>query len=69
MKNPMRGKDLRALTLAAAAAAVLGAAPVRAEECGKSAEGFNEWLKSFREVAAAEAAVCGKKLRTRPSGP
>jgi len=42
---------LRALVFAAAIAVVLGAASARAEECGKSAEGFNDWLNSFREVA------------------
>jgi lytic murein transglycosylase len=48
---PMRGRDLRALVFAAASAAVLGAASARAAECGRSAEGFNDWLKSFRQVA------------------
>ena len=47
----MRGRDLRALVFAAAIAAVFVAAPTRAEECGRSAEGFNAWLNSFKEVA------------------
>src|SRR5271170_979698 len=47
----MRERDLRALVFAAAIAAVFVAAPARAEQCGKSAEGFNAWLSSFKEVA------------------
>src|SRR5579863_1442174 len=51
----MRRKKLRSLLFAAAAAVVLGAPCARAQEsqtaCGKSAEGFNEWLNSFRKVA------------------
>jgi lytic murein transglycosylase len=31
--------------------AVLCAAPARAEDCGRSAEGFNAWLSSFKQVA------------------
>ena len=42
---------LRALVFAATIAAVTGAASARAEDCGRSAEGFSEWLKSFRQVA------------------
>ena len=49
MMDAMRGRVLRALVFAAAI--ILGAAPARAEECGKSAEGFGAWLNSFREVA------------------
>jgi len=45
---------LRALLFAAAIAAALGAASARAEDCGRSAEGFSDWLKSFRQVAAAD---------------
>jgi lytic murein transglycosylase len=54
MMDATRGKDLRALTFAAAAAAVLGAASARAEECGKSAEGFSQWLNGFKEVAVLD---------------
>ncbi len=42
---------LRALVFAATIAAVTGAASASAEDCGRSAEGFSEWLKSFRQVA------------------
>jgi lytic murein transglycosylase len=49
--STVRRRDLRTLLLAAAAAAVLGAPHARAVECGKSAEGFNAWLSSFRRVA------------------
>ena len=41
---------MRALVLAAAAA-ILIAAPARAEDCGHSAEGFDAWLTSFKQVA------------------
>jgi len=44
-------RDLRTLLLAAAAAATFGAASARAADCGNSADGFNEWLASFKEVA------------------
>ena len=47
----MRGRDLRALTFAAAFVAVLGAPSGRAAECGTGPEGFNEWLTSFKQVA------------------
>jgi lytic murein transglycosylase len=47
----MRVGSLRALVFAAAAFGVLGVASARATECGKSAEGFSEWLNSFRQVA------------------
>ena len=47
----MRGGELKALVFAAAIAAMLSAASARAAECGKSAEGFNEWLNGFRQVA------------------
>ena len=36
----------------AALAALLAAAPARAEDCGRSAEGFGDWLASFKKVAA-----------------
>jgi lytic murein transglycosylase len=47
----MRGRDLRAVVFAAAMAAILGAAPARATECGRNGVGFDAWLKSFRQVA------------------
>ncbi len=34
-----------------AAAAALGVASARAADCGDSADGFNEWLSSFKQVA------------------
>ncbi|MGH6799490.1 MAG: lytic murein transglycosylase [Roseiarcus sp.] len=34
-----------------AAAAALGGAAARAADCGDSADGFNEWLASFKQVA------------------
>ena len=46
----MRGY-LRKLTFAIAAAAALGVASARAADCGDSADGFNEWLASFKQVA------------------
>jgi len=53
--------------LSAAAAALFWAAPAHAIDCGKSGEGFGQWLSSFREVArldgvssdAIEAALSG----------
>jgi lytic murein transglycosylase len=39
------------LVFAAAIAVIFVAAPARAEECGKSAAGFDAWLSSFKEVA------------------
>jgi lytic murein transglycosylase len=45
----MRG-DLRRLLLVIAAAA-FGGASARAADCGESADGFNEWLASFKQVA------------------
>ena len=54
----MRRINLRALLLAVAAALALGAPPARAQEsgvqCGKSGEGFSQWLSSFREVAVLD---------------
>src|ERR1700722_6186284 len=32
-------------------AAVVGVASARAADCGDSADGFNDWLTSFKEVA------------------
>jgi lytic murein transglycosylase len=44
----MRG---RFLALVFAAATALAAGSALAEDCGKSGEGFNPWLRSFKEVA------------------
>jgi lytic murein transglycosylase len=46
----MRG-DLKRLLLAIAAAATFGVGSARAADCGDSADGFNEWLASFKQVA------------------
>jgi lytic murein transglycosylase len=46
-----RGTDLRIFVFAVAAASILSAASARAAQCGDSAEGFNDWLNSFRQVA------------------
>jgi lytic murein transglycosylase len=48
------GMRLRALKTACffiAAAAALAVAPARAADCGDSANGFDEWLASFKQVA------------------
>jgi len=50
----MRGGDLKTLVLAAAIAAIFGAASARAAECGRSAEGFSEWLSGFKQVATRD---------------
>jgi lytic murein transglycosylase len=44
-----RGAKTFLFTIAVAAA--LAAASARAAECGESAEGFNDWLDSFKQVA------------------
>ena len=36
------------------AAAAIGGGTARAADCGDSADGFNEWLTSFKEVAVAQ---------------
>jgi lytic murein transglycosylase len=46
----MQGRLLRALVPALAAAG-FGAASAHATECGRNGEGFDAWLKSFRQVA------------------
>jgi lytic murein transglycosylase len=46
----MQGRLLRALVPALVAAA-FGAASAHATECGRNGEGFDAWLKSFRQVA------------------
>ena len=50
----MRGRDLKTVVFAAAIAGVLGAVSARAADCGKSAEGFKEWLNDFRQVATRD---------------
>src|SRR5579863_10348674 len=47
----MRRMNLKTTLLALTAATTLGAASAHAQQCGESAEGFNEWLGSFRQVA------------------
>jgi lytic murein transglycosylase len=44
-------RDFKTLLLAVAGAATLGVASARAADCGDSADGFNEWLASFKQVA------------------
>ncbi len=46
----MRG-DLKRLLFAIAAATAVAIGSARAADCGESADGFNEWLASFKEVA------------------
>src|SRR5208282_4487500 len=46
----MRG-DLKSSLFAIAAAAAFGVVSARAADCGDSADGFNEWLASFKQVA------------------
>jgi membrane-bound lytic murein transglycosylase B len=46
-------KTLRALAFVALAA-ILAAAPARAEDCGHGAEGFGARLASFKEVAVMD---------------
>ena len=49
-----REMRVRALNIAVAliaAATAIGVGPARAADCGESADGFNEWLASFKEVA------------------
>ncbi len=47
----MRRLNLKTTLLALTAATTLGAASAQAQQCGESADGFNEWLGSFRQVA------------------
>ena len=47
----MRLRALKRDCLFIAAAAALGVASARAADCGDSADGFNEWLASFKQVA------------------
>jgi lytic murein transglycosylase len=43
--------DMKRLMFAIAAAATFGVASARAADCGETADGFNEWLASFKQVA------------------
>jgi lytic murein transglycosylase len=47
----MRQRDLKRLLFVMTTVAMLGAVSARAAECGESADGFNEWLASFKQVA------------------
>jgi lytic murein transglycosylase len=47
----MRMRGLKAAFFFMTVLATLGAAPGRAADCGDSADGFNEWLTSFKQVA------------------
>jgi lytic murein transglycosylase len=51
LEQEMRVRGLRTAVVLIAAAAAIGVAPVRAADCGESADGFNEWLTSFKQVA------------------
>ncbi len=50
----MRGRDSKTLVFAAVIAAALGLSSARAEDCGRSAEGFDVWLSSFKQVATRD---------------
>ncbi len=47
----MRLRVLKTLLFSMVAAAAIGAGSARAADCGDSADGFNEWLTSFKQVA------------------
>ena len=47
----MRLRALKTAVFSIAAAAAIGVASARAADCGDSADGFNEWLASFKQVA------------------
>jgi lytic murein transglycosylase len=44
-------RDLKRLLFAIMAAAMLGVASAHAADCGDSADGFSDWLASFKQVA------------------
>ena len=44
-------RDLKRLLFAIAGAAIFGVASARAADCGDSADGFDDWLASFKQVA------------------
>jgi lytic murein transglycosylase len=50
----MRARDMKALVFAAVIAAASGLSSARAEDCGRSAEGFDAWLSSFKQVATRD---------------
>jgi lytic murein transglycosylase len=47
----MRQRDLKRLLFLMTTVAAFSAVSARASECGESADGFNEWLASFKQVA------------------
>ncbi|HEY5206630.1 MAG TPA: lytic transglycosylase, partial [Roseiarcus sp.] len=47
----MRLRTWKSILFSIAAAATVGVATARAADCGDSADGFNEWLTSFKQVA------------------
>jgi lytic murein transglycosylase len=47
----MRGRGFKKLICTALTAAALGLSSARAADCGRNAEGFDEWLSSFKQVA------------------
>jgi lytic murein transglycosylase len=51
LEREMRVRALKTAVVLIAAAAAMGVASARAADCGESADGFNEWLSSFKEVA------------------
>src|SRR3974390_3841751 len=53
-RTVLRGRALSIVVFAAAVGAALGAASARAAQCGEGADGFNEWLNGFRQVAASD---------------
>ena len=55
----MWGNGLRASCLAAFALGVLSHTAAHATECGKSSEGFEDWLRSFRQVAILDGISAG----------
>ena len=47
----MRPRAWKNVLFSIVAAATMGVASARAADCGDSADGFNEWLTSFKQVA------------------
>ena len=47
----MRLRAIKTAFFFIATIAALGVASARAADCGESADGFNEWLASFKQVA------------------
>ncbi len=47
----MRLRAWKSVVFSVVAAGTLGVASARAADCGESADGFNEWLTSFKQVA------------------